>query len=59
LDERKTLLRNMKADPAVRRLLASIENKKLSSRQREKTESVSSGPGAKPEKVSSGPGAKN
>ena len=44
LDGPMTLLHNMKADPAVGRLLASRENKKVSDRPSAKTGKVSSGP---------------
>jgi hypothetical protein len=43
-DEKKTLLRNLRADPAALRLLAKIENKKASSDP--KREKLSSGPRA-------------
>jgi hypothetical protein len=48
LDEKENLLRTMKADPAVRRLLAKLESQK-----------VSKGSDAKGDKVSSAPGGKN
>jgi hypothetical protein len=37
----------MQADPAVRRLLASLKNKKMSNRPSVKNEKVSSGPSDK------------
>jgi len=46
-DERKTLLRNMNADPAVRRLLAIAQRNKMSSSPSEKSKKVSSDPKAK------------
>jgi hypothetical protein len=44
-DDRNTLLRVIKADPAARRLLASRDSKKVSSRSSEKTKKVTSGSG--------------
>jgi hypothetical protein len=45
-DEKQTLLRTMKADPAVRHLLARLESKKVSKRPNAKGEKVSSAPDA-------------
>jgi hypothetical protein len=43
-DEKKTLLRNMKADPAVRRLLAKLESQKVSKHPNAPREKVSEAP---------------
>jgi hypothetical protein len=43
-DEKKTLLHNMRADPAAQRLLAKIENKKTSSGPKREKVSSSNGP---------------
>jgi hypothetical protein len=44
-DEKRTLLRVIKADPAARRLLASRDSEKVSSRSSEKSKKVMSGSG--------------
>ena len=43
-DEKKTLLRVIKADPAARRLLAKLESQKVSKRSKAKSEKLSSAP---------------
>jgi hypothetical protein len=55
-DNRNTLLRIMKADPAVRRLLARIESQKVSGAPSADTEKVSSRSSEKTKKVMSGSG---